>query len=531
MTNEQLIELAQSCAQKKFLFTELFKLLHQKKYNDLETILFACPDEFRQSDWHRLHAKCLLIQNRFADALSVLTSIPEDHKHFIVSDLLICFEKLKLIDEGIAFIDERLAIHFQIPLFLKKIQFFCLAQQDELALTHIEVMLTRFPENQDLKLAHVECLSRLNHASFCFTIRAYNHAHPENVKFWMVQFWHVFRTQDKRIAFNLLMQILYMFPVCLEAQLTLVKAHLSNGATIDARLNLMFYHHMFKTDARAMFLEHELVSEYPELWFEEPAPSIKVPLPSLIATIFSSINVPGVNVSYVVGSANHQMIHGKSLTDIEDIDFVSNIPPLPSTQFFPSPHIPNLYTKYISHEGESYKCEYFVNPLAAVKMLETDVLKRDFTVNGIYCDNEGHIIDPTGLGILDLRHQIIRTIVSSRTSINEDPIRILRAIKLILKGFKPTPELEYAISQWEPHTPLNQGHINAVCHKLITTFTPSTLIIHLKRYHLLEKMFSLSVAGLNDAEILKEFVFRVQSTSPHKRINHGVQINQKDMSL
>jgi tetratricopeptide (TPR) repeat protein len=518
MTIEQLIALAQAGTMNTAFFAELFILLHQHRYTDLEAILLRCPEASRQTDWYRLYAKCLLIQNRYEETLASLSQVPVTDRRLVIGDLLLCYEKLLLIDEGIAFIDERLAIQFQMSLYLKKIQLLNRSSRYEEVLASLEEMLLRFPDYQELKVAHAQCLSVLGHKSFGPTMRVYNQAHPENIQLWMIQFWHFFHREEKGIALGLLMEILYKFPVCLEAQLALVKAHFLNGLFVDARLNLMFYYYTFKTQDRALSLMRTLTLEHPELEITESTSPLRVVLPTLIARVFASIHVPGVNVSYVVGSANHQMISGQSLTEIDDIDFVSNVPPLVSTEFTPSPHIPNLYSQYLNHEGIIYKCEYFVNPLAPAKMIETDVLKRDFTVNGIYCDSEGHIIDPTGLGLLDLQHRIIRSIVSSRVSINEDPIRILRAIKLMLKGFRPTPELEYAIFQWRAETPLNQGRINAVCSKLISSFPPAALLFHFKRYQILEKMFQLSIDGLSDSQIFMNLSACIESTSPHRQV-------------
>jgi tRNA nucleotidyltransferase/poly(A) polymerase len=71
--------------------------------------------------------------------------------------------------------------------------------------------------------------------------------------------------------------------------------------------------------------------------------------------------------------------------------------------------------------------------------LEADLRGRDFTINAVAMDiHSGELIDPLG-GIKDLREKRIR--VCSPTSLSDDPIRILRAVRLAaLLGFTIDPD-------------------------------------------------------------------------------------------
>ncbi|MBQ2335250.1 MAG: polynucleotide adenylyltransferase PcnB, partial [Victivallales bacterium] len=64
--------------------------------------------------------------------------------------------------------------------------------------------------------------------------------------------------------------------------------------------------------------------------------------------------------------------------------------------------------------------------------LEDDVQRRDFTVNALYMDLVGTrgIIDYTG-GIQDLKDGIVRTVGDPEERFEEDPVRMLRALKLV----------------------------------------------------------------------------------------------------
>lgn len=60
--------------------------------------------------------------------------------------------------------------------------------------------------------------------------------------------------------------------------------------------------------------------------------------------------------------------------------------------------------------------------------LESDLKRRDFTINTICMDKEGHIIDILN-GKKDLDDKIIRVVGDVKTKLKEDPLRILRAIR------------------------------------------------------------------------------------------------------
>jgi poly(A) polymerase len=65
--------------------------------------------------------------------------------------------------------------------------------------------------------------------------------------------------------------------------------------------------------------------------------------------------------------------------------------------------------------------------------LEEDALRRDFTVNALYYDcGTGEIIDYHG-GMADLKKRTLRMIGDPETRFREDPVRMLRAVRLAAK--------------------------------------------------------------------------------------------------
>ena len=78
-----------------------------------------------------------------------------------------------------------------------------------------------------------------------------------------------------------------------------------------------------------------------------------------------------------------------------------------------------------------YKDSRHPNKIEFVKTIEEDFVRRDFTINAIYIDENYNVIDPTKSGVDDLNNKILRFIGDPVTRIEEDPLRILRAERFI----------------------------------------------------------------------------------------------------
>ena len=81
------------------------------------------------------------------------------------------------------------------------------------------------------------------------------------------------------------------------------------------------------------------------------------------------------------------------------------------------------------------------------KDIKKDYVRRDFTINAIYMDEEYNIIDYCG-GLNDLNNKLIRFIGDPDKRIKEVPLRILRAERFEKKlGFKIEDETFKAIER------------------------------------------------------------------------------------
>src|SRR2546421_8184195 len=61
--------------------------------------------------------------------------------------------------------------------------------------------------------------------------------------------------------------------------------------------------------------------------------------------------------------------------------------------------------------------------------LKDDVMRRDFTVNTLLMEWDGTVLDLTGRGLADLSGRRIVTPLEPKTTFDEDPLRMLRAVR------------------------------------------------------------------------------------------------------
>ena len=78
--------------------------------------------------------------------------------------------------------------------------------------------------------------------------------------------------------------------------------------------------------------------------------------------------------------------------------------------------------------------------------LKDDVMRRDFTVNTLLMDWDGTVLDLTGRGLDDLKARRIVTPLDPRATFDEDPLRMLRAVRFAATlDFSLDPSVEAAI--------------------------------------------------------------------------------------
>lgn len=142
---------------------------------------------------------------------------------------------------------------------------------------------------------------------------------------------------------------------------------------------------------------------------------------------------------YMIGSSSRDYLLGNK---IRDYDFVSDATPLEISKFL---EVSKAFIKYgvcqtkyndikidlvtLRKESE-YIDSRHPSKIEFIKDINIDYLRRDFTINAIYIDENYNIIDPSN-GFNDLKNRYLRFIKDPLISINEDPLRILRCYRFI----------------------------------------------------------------------------------------------------
>jgi tRNA nucleotidyltransferase/poly(A) polymerase len=108
---------------------------------------------------------------------------------------------------------------------------------------------------------------------------------------------------------------------------------------------------------------------------------------------------------------------------------------------------------YVMGRKETYPNPESRIPLVEMGNLYEELRRRDFTVNAIAEDEDGNLIDPFN-GVKDIKDKILKCPINAKTSFNDDPLRMLRALRFaITKGFKMSSEVSMVIladeDMWE----------------------------------------------------------------------------------
>lgn len=139
---------------------------------------------------------------------------------------------------------------------------------------------------------------------------------------------------------------------------------------------------------------------------------------------------------YIVGGTARDLLLGRPFSDR---DYVTDATPEEERAFLPAADY--TYERYGSiklkigseeidittfRKEEGYQDFRHPGKVTFVKTPKEDYVRRDFTINALYLDYEGKVLDYCG-GLADLRNKIIRFVGDPEKRVQEDPLRILRA--------------------------------------------------------------------------------------------------------
>ncbi|MFA5659856.1 MAG: hypothetical protein WC968_00435 [Bacilli bacterium] len=161
-----------------------------------------------------------------------------------------------------------------------------------------------------------------------------------------------------------------------------------------------------------------------------------------IATVF---NKHGFKL-YMVGGTSRDFLLGE---EIDDYDFATDATPDDMRAFLPKAnyrfsmfgtitfkiHGQKVEVTTLRQEGE-YRDLRHPSAITFVREPEKDYVRRDFTVNALYIDENYRVLDFCQ-GLDDLKKRILRMIGDPQVRFKEDPLRMYRALRFIVRfGFK-----------------------------------------------------------------------------------------------
>lgn len=156
----------------------------------------------------------------------------------------------------------------------------------------------------------------------------------------------------------------------------------------------------------------------------------------IIKNVLNKIEASGYEAYLVGGFVRDYLLGIKSL----DIDICTNALPKDLHKIFPNNCGSNIYggfklkIKNYNIEITTYRKELKYNnrkptEVIYVNNLEEDIIRRDFTINSICMNKNEKIIDLVN-GIDSLNNREIKMLGNINKRIHEDPLRMLRAIRL-----------------------------------------------------------------------------------------------------
>ena len=161
--------------------------------------------------------------------------------------------------------------------------------------------------------------------------------------------------------------------------------------------------------------------------------------------------------------------------------------------------------EFVGARKESYRKDSR-KPRVANGTLADDQNRRDFTINALaICLNSerwGELVDPFG-GIEDLEHRIIQTPLAPATTFSDDPLRMLRAVRLAVQlGMTIAPDTLASMQQQAGRISIvAQERIIAELNKIIAAPMPSQGLKLLHQVGLLALIFPELVALQGTATI------------------------------
>ena len=186
--------------------------------------------------------------------------------------------------------------------------------------------------------------------------------------------------------------------------------------------------------------------------------------------------------------------------------------------------------EFVRARSEAYSPESR-KPRVRPGTMEEDVLRRDFTINTLLLTARRELLDPTGLGLADIRHRVLRTPLEPRLTFEEDPLRMLRAARFASQlDFQLAPGVEAAIREVAPRIRIvSQERVREELVKLLLGQRPSRGLLLLHETGLLgeiapelERMSGVEQAGYHLGDVLQHTAMALDLAAPTRLVRLAV---------
>lgn len=176
------------------------------------------------------------------------------------------------------------------------------------------------------------------------------------------------------------------------------------------------------------------------------------------------------------------------------------------TIFLSTPEMFTIRAKFPKgHENEGLVADFVLarkeigyhpgtrRPILELGTIEDDLIRRDFTVNAMAIDEDGNLIDLFN-GVEDLKNMVLKTPLPTEVTFNDDPLRILRAIRFsITKGFAIPASMAIKIEMYDYETKMDVVSLERIREELLKCFKHNTLD---------------TLDGLNYFSSLRNYIFK-----------------------
>ena len=178
------------------------------------------------------------------------------------------------------------------------------------------------------------------------------------------------------------------------------------------------------------------------------------------------------------------------------------------------------------HDGRYAKVEF-------TESLLLDASRRDLTINALYCNHVGEVIDPLN-GLDDIKKQKIKFIGNPNERIKEDNLRILRFFRFqAIYGNKNLEIDSIALEACHNHksklAALSKERITSELRKILSAPNPLEVIIKMNETGVLNELFQKVSIDSLEAYLKTEEKFKININWLGRLLS--LQVTQKEESL